>query len=346
MYEPVYSTYCGKIGDGNRTLTVTIVPCFGTTYEIYNGDKIYWCVNSNIRKEEGDEEKEIFLPSATEWILETSSITENIYVYVTEYTKRIQTPIDDEMNNIINEKVKEAQREYRKRKKTEKRLYFYDAMNVRLSLYKDGGGFYDDKCRYPLNRPFTPYQALDKRYPEPKESCFILGRVRRTIGTKDGELMDFIEPIAEFEYEEEDDLFGNEKRRLGNCLFAMLRFSISKEEPTGVTAARIKNQMHCTVQEFLIQLDKALEAGDIENINFLSNVLYEQQDCSNAKFQIVEHSFEEKKELHVSSTDSIWIRYENEELGAKSAEWIAENICKCTNAKVSQQLLTEKYIFY
>ena len=317
MHEPVYSTYCGEVGN-DRTLAICIEPCFGTTLKKFEGIKIYWYTHDRIFEDEATGEREVFIASETQWIVEI--LGDNFFrVIVTEWTQTLQTPFGDEMNNIINQKVREAQEEYRRRKQTEKRLYFYDAKNGKLKLYVDNISYYNCRCRYQLDRSFTQYHAIDKRYSVPKESCFILGKIRRTIGTKNRKLMDFIEPVSEFELDygerEEDYFFGEEEiclrnqSNLGNQIFKMLRFSIQENEPTGLTALRIQNKMHCTVQKFLKELDAALEAGDVKKVKEFCDVVNEPQDCSEQKFVLMKdefgEAFEEGEELYCDTDDRL-----------------------------------------
>ncbi len=352
MHEPVvYSTYCGDVSK-NRTLVVRIVARFGTVYSKQSAVSRCFCYSEdigNVEYELKGTEIALLLPPKTQWLIEIEEDQHLALVSVTEWTKMLQTPFDDEINNIINQKVKEAQREYRKRKESEKRLYFYDAKNGSLKLYTDGTSWYNDGCRYQLDRSAF-YQAIDKRWSTPKESCFILGRVRRTIGTKDGELMDFIEPISQFKEEEDYWLFGDEKRCLGNALFKMLRFSILKKEPTGVNALRIQNKMHWSVQKFLKELNMALEAGDVEKLKIFYKVVNEPQDCSDQKFILMKDefgkAFEEGEELFCAINKSLQIYYENGEAETREASWVYQNISRCTNKAGIYLEKRQQYNFY
>lgn len=350
MYEPVYSTYCGKIGNG-RDLSVAIAPCFGTDFTKYEGWKIYWGMEGKTMKDESFEKKEILIVSEAQWVVEVDN-HRDFHVTVTEYTKTLRTPLGEEMNKIINQKVKEAQKDYQKRKRTEKRLYFYDEVKGNLEPYIMSGSSWDnDGLQYRLTRGFTTYQKIDVRCPTPYESCFILGKVRRTIGTKDGKLMDFIEPVAEFQLDEEEDYFCDWANCLGDKIFSMLQFSIQKEEPTDdLTVSRIKSKMHCNVQMFLKMLNKALEAGDVEKVKEFYNVIHTLQDCSKEKFQILkgilEEPLEKEKEICCYPSIELWIKYENGEQEEKPASWIAENISRCTNKEVTYLEKVEKYKFY
>ena len=254
----------------------SIVPCFGTTITKFEEVKMYWAVGNEIRKEEAFEEKEIFIAPEVEWLLEVDRMN-YFHVYITEYTKTVQLPWGDAINKMINQKVLEAKLEYGRRKRTEKRLYFYDVSKSSLSLYTDGASHSSEKYYYCLERYFTPYQAISKKYPIPKESCFILGRVQRTIGTKDGKLMDFIEPIAKFEldYDVDLDWFDVDRKNLGDKLFQMLQFSIQKGKFADIEVRRIENKLQCDLLTFMKRLKKALEAGDVAEIRYLYKVVYE-----------------------------------------------------------------------
>lgn len=338
MYEPLYSTYCGKIGIEDRRLSVDIVPRFGTTCTKFEIEKVYWCVDNEILKDETDEKRELLFGSETRWVI-TVNNDGYFCVYVTEYTKTIKTSFGKRMNQLINRKIKQAQEEYRKEKETQKRLYFYDAEKAELTLYVSNTKYFND-IQYALNRPFVLYEAIDKRYSRPTESCFILGKIQRTIGTKDGKLMDFIEPIAEFKLDEEK-WWLYEKDELGDKIFLMLQFSILKKEPTGLPAARIQNKMGYDVKKFLKELNTALEEGDVEKIKKFYDVIDEPQSCSGKKFQILE-----KGEILCCGDKWLLIRYENEEENIRRASWIAENIARCSNKKVIYLEEKGQYKFY
>lgn len=350
MYD-VYSTYCGEVAK-NRTLVVRIVARFGTVYSKPSAVSRYFWYSEDVGNGEYERKGtkvDLLLPPKTQWLIEIEEDQHLALVSVTEWTKMLQTPFDDEMNNIINQKVKEAQREYRKRKESEKRLYLYDAKNGSLKLFTNGISWYNDRCRYQLDHSAF-YQAIDKRWPTPKESCFILGRVRRTIGTKDGKLMDFIEPISQFKVEEDDGLFDDEKWCLGNTLSEMLRFSILKKQPTGVNALRIQNKMHCSVQKFLKELNMALEAGDVEKLKIFYKVVNEPQDCSDQKFILMKdafgEAFEEGEELFCGIDKNLQIYYENGETETREASWVYQNISRCTNKAGIYLGKRQQYNFY
>ncbi len=273
MYKPLYSMCCGEVGIGDRTLEVCIVPRFVTTIRKHEGCQMYW-LTDKIMKFETYEEDKALLDPGVQWLVEVNTKANIFHVFVLEYTKTIQTPFEEEMNQVIQRQVKKAQKEYRKRKQMEKRLYFYNSGDRRLNLYVRENSYGFDQYRYQLNCFFIPYQAIDKRFPTPKESCFILGKIRRTIGTKDGNLMSFIEPIAEFKLDEnERDYCGDGECQLGNVIFEMLEFSILKNEPSGLTATRIQRKMKCSVQEFIKKVNMLLEEGDAEKVKDFYNVI-------------------------------------------------------------------------
>lgn len=59
MYEPVYSTYCGEIGIEKRRLSVAIA-LFVTKFTKLKDDKMYWCVNDELLKEEKYKRRKIY----------------------------------------------------------------------------------------------------------------------------------------------------------------------------------------------------------------------------------------------------------------------------------------------
>lgn len=352
MSESLYSKYYEETGN-NRALVVEIISQFETLFPKQSGIRRCFCYSEsegNIEYKLTGNEICLLLPPKTQWLIEIDE--ENFfYVFVTEWTKALQTSFDDEMNNIINQKVKETQREYKRKKRTEKRLYFYDAKNGRLKLCVDDISYYDDGCRYQLDRSFTQYHAIDKSYSVPKESCFILGRIRRTIGTKDGNLMDFIEPVSEFKLDYEEDYFFREKeRRLRDRIFGMLRFSIRRNEPTGLTALRIQNKMHYSVQKFLKELNAALETGNVEKVKAFYDVVNEPQDCSDQKFILMKDEYgktlEEGEEVWCGIDKELQIYYENGEIERRTASWIFQNISRCTNKNATYLERRAQYNFY
>lgn len=337
MFEDLYFKDCGEIGRGNR-LKISIVCQFGILLKKHSYGKLYWYKNTEVKKEETVEERYIFLPKTTQWCINVW-LGKEYHVYVTTQNKDIQPIFTKKINKRIMQEVKKAKKEYEKRKKEEKRLYFFDANKGRLKACGDNR----NRGSYELRR--YAYQVIDNQYELPKENCFLLGRVQKTIGVNKDYWLDFIEPIAKFEldFEGKQDFFGDEKKSLESELFRMLKFSIDEEEQTEeLKIARIKNKMQYTVRDFRKEVEDALETGNVEKVRRLYRVLYEKQDCSEEKFQIEL----EKEEILCDANELFWIEYENKEGKSKEAKWIHENISQCTNKSSEYLEKFQKYRFY
>lgn len=262
MSRELYSS-CFK--EERSMIFVSIVHQFeGLIVKLANWKVFYYTEKNGVAKYV-EENMKIEIPSDAQWIVIQDS--DMYYVYVTEWTKKIQV-FEESIN--LQKKMEKTQKEYRQQKLREKRLYFYDSDKERLDQLDNV--FYGE-CQYDLRRDAS--QAIDKRYSKPKEDCIIFGRVRRTIGTKNGSLMDFIEPIAEFK-------LGNDLHRFKDdilyVLSEMLQFTVQKENPNTLQAARIESKMHCDVQEFIKEINSALETGSIEKVTFLYKVLFKPQN--------------------------------------------------------------------
>ncbi len=351
MYKALYSTYCGEIKVKGReiTLEVIVVPEFGCEFTKFSTECLYWySEHCGKQEEESSDEKEIFIDPDTKWFL---FINENCFwqMYVREYDVIIETPFGTDLDGILNYKIERVQKEYRRRKKEEKRLYFYDAFKNRLEEYHIGTAVYNDESEYQycLNR--CTQVAIDNRFSKPQQSCFILGRIRKTVimkkGRRKGNLLDFIEPIAKFAFDFDTarvPLFEDEKEELGNPLFYLLEFSSRKYETEGIEATRIKNKCQKSVKDFIKEVKAALEAGDVKKLSSLYEVVFKPQDCSNEKFQILKdylepheddlQPYKEGEEIWGSDAKHrLWIRFKNGEEDYREAGWIYENISKCTN---------------
>lgn len=262
MNRELYSSY---FKEERSIIFIGIVYQFEGLIVKFANWKVFYYTEKNgvVKCEEGD--MEIKIPSDTQWIVIQDS--DIYYVYVTEWTKKIQ---GFEESSNLQKKMEKTQKEYRQQKLMEKRLYFYDSDKERLDQLDNV--FYGE-CQYDLTR--DAYQAIDQRYVKPKEDCFILGRVRRTIVTKTGKYLDFIEPIAKFK-------LGNELHRfkyeITYVLSEMLRFTVQKENPNALQVARIESKMHYDVQEFIKEINSALETGSIEKVTFLYKVLFKPQN--------------------------------------------------------------------
>lgn len=348
MYKTLCSMYYGKVG--GKRLNIKIVPEFGCDFFKEERQKVYWYSEKEGLRE-SFKENQIFLISETEWMICVDD-TEFYEVFVKERSLIIQTPFGLEFDGVLNYKIEEVQKKYKKSKWEEKRLYFYNASDHLLSLYDNGTSNFNSS----LTRNSVS-QVIGREYPIPTESCFLLGRVRKTIvikrGKRKGELLDFIQPIVQFEldYDKEWDVFNEEKNKLGNKLYFMLKFSIQEEELGRVEKLRIQNKKPLLAKKFAEEVKVALEAGDVGRVKEFYDVVFEPQECSGQKFLLLKNCYAvgnelaEDEEIWASADEKLDIRYENGEEECQKASWIYENISRCTN-KNATYFKNRGYNFY
>lgn len=356
MYETLYSRYYGEIG-GDKRLDIRIIPEFGCDFFKEDRVWLYWYSSKEgLKKNESFETNDVFLEPETEWLigLDDSGFFE---VFVTERSVILQTPFGLHFDGILNYRIEKVQKEYKKSKWEEKRLYYYDSSIKRLTLYNDNrtSDLYDG-CQYCLTRNSCSH-IISRGFPVPQESCFLLGRVKKTIvakkGKAKGKLLDFIEPVAQFklDYDEELDWFGIDKEKLGNKLFSMLKFSIQEKEASGIQAQRIQNKKPLLAKKFAEEVKVALEAGDVGRVKEFYDVVFEPQECSGQKFLLLKNCYAvgnelaEDEEIWASADKELYIRYENGEEEYQKASWIYENISRCTN-KNATYFKNRGYNFY
>lgn len=296
---------------------------------------------------------DIFISEDAQWGLEDNGFS--YVLFVTEHTKEIITPLGSEWNKEFNRILKKCKEDYYQKKKKEIRLYFYEASKDRLKSCYLG----DDKyCEYSLNRYSKPYCAIDKKYKKPDKDCFILGRIRKTIGLKNSKLLNFIEPMYEISLDFKKhkwDIGDDEYRRnisdLEKILYELLKFTIVKN-PNSLEIARIQAHLNCKSKapkfikgEFTIKIMDALDTGDTKEVRKLYEILSTPQDCTNVKFEL-----RIKEEITCLPDKNFNIFFENGEFDYLPAKWVYENIHNCTDAsglylgKITD--LTNRYKFY
>lgn len=359
MYENIYT--CNEEVNG-KSVWIIFKPNFREAVTLYNGEgKIL--SDGEIRMEgelvlkgTRSEFPDVYTAESAQWLLEDDGY--GLILFVTERTKEIKTPLGEEWNKEFNRLLKKCQKDYWSKKKEEVRLYFYDAEKNKLELcYTDIGYSYNAEYKYSLKRllPINPFCAIDKRYTEPEKSCFILGRVRKTIGLKNSKLMDFIEPvnIIKLDFEKQDwdyrdYAYKEDKDNLESKLFDLLKFNIAKRHDSlEVMRIRAYFQNYTAedvkiVSQFKKQIQESFKRGKAEELRNLSNILENKQNCTNAKFQLkLEH------ELECSSSDRIDIYFENGETDYMPADWVFDNINRCTDAKgIYLGNVRNRYSFY
>lgn len=359
MYENIYA-YNEEVKGEN--IWVIFKPNFRESVTLFNGkNKIL--SDGEIRME-GElvldgmrcEFPDVYTSENAQWLLEDEGYS--FCLFVTERTKEIKTSLGEEWNREFNRLLKKCQKDYWNTRKEEVRLYFYDADTDKLKLcYTDIGYSNNAKYKYSLRRllPINPFCAIDKRYAKPEKSCFILGRVRKTIGLKNSKLLDFIEPVnkIELDFEKSDWDFGDyayneNKENLENELFELLRFCIAKEHNLlEVMRIRAYFQDYITedakvVTKFKKEIQENFKNGKTKKLRRLSGILRDMQDCTNVKFQLRLTS-----EIECLPSKRIDIYFENGEQDYLPADWVYNNIDKCTDAKgVYLGSLQNRYSFY
>lgn len=301
MYENLYA-YSEEV-EGKK-VWLMFKPNFREALTLFDGKSKM--LSDGVIRKEGElvlngmhsEFQDVYVSENAQWFLEDKG--HSFYLFVTEWTREINTSLGDEWNREFNRILKKCKRCYYLQKKEEIRLYFYCAETDRLRLcYKDEGYYIDDRYKYPLRRlfPTNPYCAIDKQYARPKESCFILGRVKRTIGLKNSKLLDFIEPVhkIELDFKKEEWDFGGydykrDKEELENQLFDLLSFCVLKEEnPLEVMRVRAylenyEGEQKAVVLQFKSKIREAFKKESVVELRRLNDVLKKKQDCTNVKF--------------------------------------------------------------
>lgn len=282
--------------------------------------------------------QDVFVSENAQWALEDEGYSYTLFV--TERTKEIITPLGEEWNKEFNRILQKCKKDYYDKKKKEMRLYFYDVSKEQLKLCYLGDSVKSpENFEYDLNRYFVPYCAIDKKYTKPEKDVFILGRVAKTIGTKNSKLMDFVEPVFQVKLDFEKEKlelgeYADNISKLEEILYTLLAFT-TKKQHSPLEIARIQAYLKSKVEEpkfiesqFMINVMDAFNEGNATKLRELYNVLIETQDCTNIKFKL-----KLKKEVVCRETTRLDVFFENQEVGYLTANWIYKNIQNCTDAK-------------
>ena len=355
MYENIYSHREKVFG---KYVWMIFEPNFREAVTLYNGkSKIYSdckirMVPDPYTTDECNQFSDVYTSENAQWVLEDQGYA--LMLYVTERTNNIETPLGEEWNKKFNSILKKCKKEYFKIKKKEIRLYFWDEFRDKLQLcYEDT--FLNDIFEYSLNRAAVPYSAIDKRYERPIHDCFILGRVRKTIGVNNSNLLDFIEPVYSIEVKYPEDVwsldeFREERQRMQRNMFKLLSFYVTKEaEHSRIEIMRIRAHFSDyeskdaeIISKFKGMIKKAFETGKSEELSNLADVLNNMQDCTDVKFEL---RLEEETEC--IPTKTFFVYFENGEKDIRDAIWIYENIHNCTDSKgVYLGTVRDRYNFY
>lgn len=289
MYEHLYSLYEEKVN--GRNIVVCIIPNFREDVGIFNENLKVSTSSGDYRIESVHRDyKDIFVPEDTQWVI----IQENRFpftrIIITEYTKKINSDYGVEWNKIFNDIRIKAQKQYYNKKNSEVRLYFWDSTKKRLKLCLNHREFTycssESKLSY-YHQSFHNGQALDQKYTNPQYDCFILGKVHKTIGTKNGKLFDYIEPISEIkpDFGEQDNIFTSfyysDIEDLETLILNLLVLCITHTDK-GVSAI-LPNKVPSTSHEkdessefnrYLNDVRKALSDGNTQELRILEEMRY------------------------------------------------------------------------
>lgn len=283
----------------------------------------------------------VYVSEDSQWLLESEKHSSCYFLFVTERTQEINTSLGEEWNKQFNRMLQKAKKDYCKKKKEEIRLYFYDHKKDRLSLCVPNG-VYSSAYKYSLDRPLIWFFSIDKRFSKPENDCFILGRIRKTIGVKNSKMMDFIEPVYEIklDFEKEECDFGEYERGIGSLkskILTLLQFYIKKEYENCIRKTRITAYINSksekdendAISTFKSEIWNAFEQADVKAIRKLYDVIFTPQDCTGVEFEL-----RLKDEITCLPDKLMHIYFANGETSDETAKWVAEHIEQCIDANV------------
>ena len=282
MYESIY-TYSEEIN--GKMVMMLIKPNFREAITLFSGQNQILSDGKVTMVEELDvnrQYQDVFVSENAQWGLDDKG--HSYLLFVTERTKQIITPLGEMWNKNFNRILKKCKKDYYDKKKKEMRLYFYDTSKGKLKLCYLGDSIVSSKnFDYDLNRYFVPYCAIDKKYTKPEKDVFIIGRVVKTIGTKNSKLMDFVEPVfqVKLDFEKEKWDFGEYEENISELeemLYTLLAFTIKKQH-SSLEIARIRAYLKCKQEapnfiknHFTINIMDAFDRGNPAKIRELYNV--------------------------------------------------------------------------
>ncbi len=275
-------------------------------------------------------------------VVEHSSID----IFIAEFAKKIMINLGNEFT-LFNRLISEVKNEYSQKKQREVRLYFWSSQKQKLRLCFDNSDIRSNKpnaqIAYYLRN--SDGHIISKFYEKPKYDCFILGRVRQTIGCQNSKLLDCIEPISEiklgFDAKEcgakkfQDNLNFLEELLLYLFVFCTINNAESTESIEYKRALAYVCTIHkMTAPDIHVYIDEVKEAfkeGNVSDLKRLISILKSPQDCSGLKFKLAL----KKKPITCNPTSKLAILYENGEIAYETAQWIFNNLYNCTNATIS-----------
>ena len=321
----------------NNYIYINFLPDFRQTVTLYEeGNDYYANDDSSIIKIKQSPFTWINLSESGKWLLEVKHYEnfKTYTLYILPSIKHIKTPLGEEFNQKINHFLNQTLLDYKKSQKNELRLYFYNSQKTFLSIVFDSYWPSID-LKYSLSRP-SEYTTIDRAFKKPDQNCFILGKVKKTIGAKNGHLHDFIEPVSIILYDfkrDKYDFFDDFKRKISDLeiiLIELLSYTIRKKYNfDSLETKRIqayiekKNGFSVTVEKaiklFISEISDAFKNGDTPKLRHLYIALNTMLDCSEEQFSIVS----------IHSNDCIFIKYANGESQFVNSNWIDSNRNRC-----------------
>ena len=289
-----------------------------------------------------DENGRVFAPSEATWLIERTEWG-SYTIFVTGRTRNIKLNKSMEQDQFINNLLKMARIEYSQKKYEEMRLYFYNSKEKRLKIISN---YSYRNCSYDMNRDISNY-SIDNEFETPAQDCFILARIKRTIGTKNGKLHDFLEPVKRLNLDFQDDswqFYQEDIDELSKIILALWCFAIRQEYKDQLEKNRILAYISKSLPDvkreeaiglFKEEVKKAFEKEDVATLRKLYDVLNQKMDCSKENFKVV---------AQYNVTDSIYIEYENGEQAFVDSRWVVLNRKRCVNAQCNYSVKYNEYV--
>ncbi|MCI8654363.1 MAG: hypothetical protein HFJ48_00575 [Clostridia bacterium] len=240
---------------------------------------------------------DVLISEDAKWAIISDNAISMIYLFVTESTKTINSNYGDEWNKIFNELMVKAQRQYCKSKNSEVRLYFWDQVERQLKICFNhcelGYSPRNSKFIYYL-QDFPDNQVLCNTYASPRYSCFILGKISKTIRIKGCRLLNYIEPISEIypnvrkNFDNFQSLYypdlGDFETILLNLLVLCINHTDEGKSPILPDKAQSSSHKELAIShqeydvtdfnQYLNEVKKALSTGNTNKILALSDAMH------------------------------------------------------------------------
>ena len=281
MYTQALFTYQGEIM--KKDIMFIFLPDFrqdvtvykkGSTKKFYTDTGLY---SYRIRFED-QEYHRVYAPRGVKWFLEKE---QNVFIfYVVPWTKEIITQFGERFNRKLNEIFKDARRNYYATKQRELRLYFYESGSGQITnVCNESVEELCDKYQYLLSDDGVRESFIGGEFYKTTEDCFIIGRVKTTLGTNKGELVNAVEPIIRIYAEDSPEQSNNEE--LQQILLDLLKFTVRKTYEFDLLKMRkirmlrpgLKNATDMA-RYLNAAIQNAFESADIASLRGLHRLIY------------------------------------------------------------------------